>query len=134
MINWLQPSKIPEVAKYIECYWLIEKRFDAKSLDYPKLNPDPSAHLIISPAKQNYYYNMNPGAAVGKGSHWLFPHHQTLQLDHSKPFIHLGIKFRIGAFYSLKLFSGQQPLLDCVEEVQLSKLFSEQSEGEMKLI
>lgn len=134
MIHWLKPSKIPEVAKYIECYWLIEKLPDAKSFDYPKLNPDPSAHLIISPAKQNYYYNMNPGAAVGKGSHWLFPHHQTLQLDHSKPFIHLGIKFRIGAFYSLKLFSGQQPLLDCVEEVQLSKLFSEQSEGEMKLI
>lgn len=134
MIHWLQSSKIPEVAKYIECYWLIEKRSDAKSLDYPKLNPDPSAHLIISPEKQSYHYDMNPGAADGKGSHWLFPHHQTFQLDHSKLFVHLGVKFHVGAFYPLKLFSGQRPIVDRVEEVRLSTLFTDLCEGEAQLI
>ncbi|GAB7219675.1 helix-turn-helix domain-containing protein [Vibrio comitans] len=134
MIRWLKPSKIPEVAKYIECYWLIEKPPNANSLDYPKLNPDPSAHLIISPKKQTYHYDMNSGAAEGKGSHWLFPHHQTLQLDHSTPFIHLGVKFHVGAFYSLKLFSDQQPILDSVEEVQLNSLFTDVGEKEVQLI
>ncbi|NAX45735.1 helix-turn-helix domain-containing protein [Photobacterium halotolerans] len=134
MIHWLQPSKIPEVAKYIECYWLIEKHSDAKSFDYPKLNPDPSAHLIISPEKQIYHYDMNLGTSEGKGSHWLFPHQQTFQLDHSKPFVHLGVKFHIGALYSLKLFAGQRPILDSIEETRLSRLFTDLCEGEIQLI
>lgn len=134
MIHWLKPSKIPEVAKYIECYWFIEKRPDGKSFDYPKLNPDPSAHLIISPEKQDYHYDMNLGVVKGKGSHWLFPHHQTYQLDHSRPFAHLGVKFHVGALYSLSAFSGQQPILDCVDEVQLSMLFADLFESETQLI
>ena len=134
MVRWLKPSKIPEVAKYIECYWLIEKTSDATSFDYPKLNPDPSAHLIISPKQQTYHYDMSSGMANGEGSHWLFPHHQTLQLDHSKPFVHLGVKFHIGALYSLKLFPDQQPILDDVKEVQLSTLFNGSFEDEIGLI
>ncbi len=134
MIHWLKPPKISEVAKYIECYWFIEKRPDGKSFDYPKLNPDPSAHLIISPSQQSYHYDMSLGTTHGKGSHWLLPHQQTFQLDHSKPFVHLGVKFHAGALYSLRPFSGQQPILDSVEEVQLDTLFTTLVEGEQPLI
>ncbi|MBM7035256.1 helix-turn-helix domain-containing protein [Vibrio ulleungensis] len=130
MIQWLKHSSKPEVAKYIECYWLIEKEADSESFNFPKLNPDPSAHLIISPDNQSYHYDMNPSAIDGKGTHWLFPHHQTLQLDHSKPFVHLGVKFQVGALYSFKHFAEQQPTLDCVEQVQFSELFSELITGE----
>ncbi|EGR2040841.1 TPA: helix-turn-helix domain-containing protein [Vibrio cholerae] len=134
MINWIKPPKKSEVAKYIEYYWLIEKHPNAKSLDYPKLNPDPSAHLIISPPEQNYHYDMNPGSSVGKGSHWLFPHHRTLKLDHSKPFVYLGVKFHVGALYSLNIFTGLHTQLNSVDEVKLAKLFTKFSEDELQLI
>ncbi|AQS37119.1 DNA-binding domain-containing protein, AraC-type [Shewanella psychrophila] len=123
MINWLQAPKSQDVAKYIECYWLIEKRIDAESYQYPKLNPDPAAHLIISPSKQAYHYALDHSIADGHGSHWLFPHLQTFELDHSKPFVHLGIKFHIGALYSLGLPAYSHPNLDAIEEVNLENLF-----------
>jgi AraC-like DNA-binding protein len=134
MIHWLQPSKSADVAKYVECYWLIEKEADSTRYQYPKLNPDPCAHLIISPSKQTYQYDLNPGLASGEGSHWLFPHKQTFQLDHSKPFVHLGIKFHVGALYSLGRFSGKEPMLDKVEAINLSAQFDDQPLNENTLI
>ncbi|MFT6928100.1 MAG: AraC-like DNA-binding protein [Psychromonas sp.] len=124
MIQWLQPSKSPQAAKYIECYWFIEKPPETQSYEFPKLNPDPSAHLIISPINQTYDYSTDSGIARGRGSHWLFPHHQTLQLDHSKPFLHLGVKFHIGAIYSLDMSNYSHPMLDAVEEIDLSSLLN----------
>lgn len=134
MLHWLKPSEIPEVAKYIECYWFIEKSSHANSLDNPKLNPDPCAHLIISPDKQAYYYDMKPEVIRGEGNHWLFPHHQTLQLDHSKPFAHIGVKFHVGALYSMALFATQRPRLDSVESVELGTLFNGLHHEESQLI
>lgn len=124
MIRWLLPPKSPKVSKYIECYWFIEKCSETQGYQFPKLNPDPSSHLIISPINQAYHYNMNPEIVSGKGSHWLFPHHQTLQLDHSKPFIHLGVKFHVGAIYSLDMSNYSPPLLDSVENVDLRNLLN----------
>jgi len=34
---------------------------------------------------------------------FLFPHQQMFQLENHKPFIHLGLKFKVGAIYSLVL-------------------------------
>jgi AraC-like DNA-binding protein len=68
MILWLKPSTSAEIAKYIECYWFIEKTADSNSYQFPKLNPDPSAHLIISPPAQAYHYDLNPGVANGEGN------------------------------------------------------------------
>ncbi|MFC1233691.1 helix-turn-helix domain-containing protein [Vibrio sp. F74] len=134
MIHWLQAPELSNVAQYIECYWFIEKRPDATSHQYPKLNPDPSAHLILSPSNQEYRYDMNPAIVEGKGSHWLFPHQQTLQLDHSQAFVHLGIKFRIGALYSLKIPTCAHPMLDAVEAFNLTSLFSMDGLVELDLI
>ncbi|NOI65176.1 helix-turn-helix domain-containing protein [Vibrio sp. 99-8-1] len=134
MIHWLQPSKSADIAKYVDCYWLIEKTANATSYQYPKLNPDPSAHLIISPSNQPYHYDLGPGSATGIGCHWLFPHKQTFQLDHSKPFVHLGVKFHIGALYSLGRFAGKETTLDGVEEINLSKEFSHLNVDENRLI
>lgn len=134
MLNWVQPPKSAEVAKYVECYWLIEKSKDSDTYKYPKLNPDPSAHLIISPPKQAYHYDLNPGASHGRGSHWLFPHLQTFELDHSQPFVHLGIKFRVGALYSLPCFAGSALQLDKVEPLVESSLFKALGFDERELI
>jgi AraC-like DNA-binding protein len=77
---------------------------------------------------------MNPVIVEGKGSHWLFPHQQTLQLDHSQAFVHLGIKFRIGALYSLKIPTCAHPMLDAVEAFNLTSLFSMNGLVELDLI
>ncbi|MDE1236628.1 AraC family transcriptional regulator [Vibrio aestuarianus] len=123
MLHWLLSPKAPTVAKYVQCYWLIEKQPNAESYPFPKLNPDPCAHLIISPKNQRYRYDFNSAASIGLGSHWLYPHQQTVALDHTNPFVHLGIKFHTGVLYSLPQFSKQvalleqSMLLDQVEEV-----------------
>lgn len=134
MINWLKPSNVKEVTNYIECYWLIEKRHGSNSHQHPKLNPDPSAHLIISPNHQSYYYDLNPGISEGTGSHWLFPHHRTFQLDHSKPFVHLGIKFHVGALYALDIPAYSHPILDTVKGTDITTLFNGRRHGEKNLI
>ncbi|MEH6451006.1 MAG: AraC family transcriptional regulator [Oleispira sp.] len=123
MILWLKPSASAEIAKYVECYWFIEKTADSNSYQFPKLNPDPSAHLIISPPAQAYHYDLNPGVVNGEGSHWLFPHQATFQLDHSQPFAHLGIKFHPGALYALGVGNDSALVLDTVEAMELNELF-----------
>lgn len=125
MISWLKHPQLPEVAKYIDCYWLIKKSPGSSSHPYPRLNPDPSAHLILSPQEQAYHYDMYTGVFNGLGSHWLFPYRQTIQLDHSKPFIHLGIKFHVGALYSIDIPEYCHPTLDAAKGVSLTTLLPE---------
>ncbi|WP_281560608.1 helix-turn-helix domain-containing protein [Thalassomonas sp. RHCl1] len=127
MIHWLQAPKSSTVAAYVECYWLIEKKPGAQSFQFPKLNPDPCAHLIISPDDQAYHYDKAGASDSGKGCHLIFPHLQTFQLDHVKPFIHLGVKFRIGALYSIEVPGCTHPLLDYIEPMNLSDLIKQPS-------
>ena len=134
MNNWLRQPKSIKVAKYVECYWLIEKHPQTNSYQYPKLTPDPAAHLVISPTDQIYHYDMNPGLAKGKGSYLLFPHHQTFELDHSKPFVHLGIKFRVGALYSLDIVNDSHLTLDAVEYINITELLNIDEFNAIKLI
>jgi len=122
MIQWLQKPKCPVVSTFVECYWLIEKNDDADSFQFPKLNPDPNGHLIISPINQAYTYVADGNMESGVGSHILFPHLHTLQLDHTKPFIHLGVKFKVGALYSIKSLNLNHPNLDKVASVDLRTL------------
>ncbi|MCJ8303110.1 helix-turn-helix domain-containing protein [Shewanella sp.] len=117
MIHWLKPPKSSTIAEYVECYWMIEKTSEFDSNNSPKLNPDPSAHLILSPSDQTYSFDIESNIIKGHGCHWIYPHHKTFQLDHSKPFIHVGIKFRVGALYSIELRNYSHPTLDRVEEV-----------------
>lgn len=120
MIFWVKASETAEISTYIEGYWFIEKTDTTSGNEYPKLNPDPSAHLILSPPAQRYYYDLNPGIAQGKGSHWLFPHQATFELDHSQAFSHLGIKFHPGALWALGITSDTGAALDTVKEIHLS--------------
>lgn len=124
MINWLQSPKSPVVAQFIDCYWLIEKTPDAQTHQFPILNPDPSAHLILSPSEQAYHYTIEQQIDQGVGCHLLLPHHKAIELDHSKPFVHLGIKFHVGALYSLALPDCPHPSLDRVSPVKLAGLLN----------
>lgn len=122
MIHWLQPPQSSVVAQYIECYWLIEKDKNAKGHSFPKLNPDPAAHLILSLDTQAYQYDMDERSTHGYGCHWVLPHSQTFQLDHSQPFVYLGVKFHVGALYALSIPDYEHPELNSIKAVNLSSL------------
>lgn len=109
------------MAQFVDCYWFLEKQAGDTSLSRPKLNPDPAAHLIIAETHQGYRYGEGPEAFVGHGSHWIFPHRKTIEMDHSAPFVVLGIKFHVGALYSLD-FSLPQAVLDQVVAVDVNTM------------
>ncbi|MEZ8094388.1 helix-turn-helix domain-containing protein [Photobacterium swingsii] len=120
MINWKYPPKRSLAAQYVECYWCIEKKQGDDSHPFPKLTPDPTAHLIIAPVLQGYQYANESVSFEGQGSHWLFPHCQTFQVDHTDAFILLGVKFHTGALYALDM-SPHQVKLEHVMEVDISR-------------
>lgn len=113
MNNWKISPSNPLISKYIDCYWLIEKKPEDSSFDYPKLNPDPATHLILAPTHQTYHYKLGDVDINGSGCHMMLPSTSTIILDHSKPFIILGIKLQVGAIHSLK-FNSAFPLTNLV--------------------
>ena len=121
MRNWKFAPKNPDIAQLVQCYWFIQKEPEDISHQFPKLNPDPSATLILAPSDQPYSYKNSCDTFSGLGEHWIFPNSQTLQLDHSMPFIIIGIKFHIGALYSLEIDPGQ-PVIDQVHKVNVTSL------------
>ena len=121
MKNWKLFPKSPHVAKYVECYWFLEKEQGDNSNNQPKLNPDPSVQLIVTNAEQPYRYEHSADCQKGTGSHWIFPHQKTFVMDHSNPFKIIGIKFKVGALYTLKS-SFPQVTLDVVLPFDINKL------------
>lgn len=122
MRSWKLFPKESSVAKYVDCYWFLEKNQEDVSFERPKLNPDPAAHLILAETQQRYRYSQGANSFEGHGNHWMFPHCKTIEIDHSKPFLIVGIKFHVGALYSLK-FSASQEVLDQVIDIDIRKLF-----------
>ena len=103
----------PCLSKYIDCYWMIEKDDQDELHTHPRLNPDPTAHLIIASPNQTFYYQVDDDEVSGYGTHMILPHSRTIVLDHSKPFTIVGIKFHVGALYSLG-FKPDLPLTDLI--------------------
>ena len=103
MKSWKLFPENTQVAKYVECYWFLEKEHGDESDNYPKLYPDPSAHLIIANINDVYQYDQESVSQQGSGSYWIFPHRKTFVMDHSTSFIIIGVKFKIGALYALNL-------------------------------
>ncbi|WP_269618039.1 helix-turn-helix domain-containing protein [Zhongshania sp. BJYM1] len=121
MKSWKISPKIESVSKYVECYWFLEKESHDHSNIYPKLNPDPSSHLIIANFNGVHQYTHDPISQKVNGNHWIFPHLKTFTMDHSDPFQIIGIKFKIGALYSLGL-PYLSSSLDKVEPVDINQL------------
>ena len=127
MQNWTKPPRNQTIAKYVALYWLIEKTDEDESHHFPKLNPEPATHLILCPPEQRYSYQALPTESKGKGCHWLYPQQRTLQLDHSERFIYLGIKFQIGALYSLNIEGYNHPTLNRAVDVDINQLLDTKS-------
>jgi len=123
MIKWMLKPQSKQVAKYVDCYWFLDKEMGSVEHSYPKLNPDPAGTLIIATNMQPYSYDLGAKQFNGKGSHWIFPYTQTMKLDHSQPLQLIGIKFHIGALYSLNI-NHKQPVIDNVLNAQVIEIFS----------
>ncbi|WP_260260487.1 helix-turn-helix domain-containing protein [Vibrio intestinalis] len=120
MLHWIFPAT-RQCSELIECYWFIEKTTSQRE-SFPKLNPDPCAHLILAPTSEPYSYTFDGVVYSGCGSHLLFAHQETTQLDHSKPFVHLGIKLHPSAIYRLALKPDNAEVLDNVKEIDILSL------------
>lgn len=110
MKNWKLIPKDSQVAEFIECYWFLKKEPEDVSYEWPKLYPDPAAHLILANNDQKYRYQIGAQWRSGCGSHWILPHLKTHIMDHSTPFQIMGIKFKVGALYSLHSFGLSRDL------------------------
>ncbi|MFT5707040.1 MAG: AraC-like DNA-binding protein [Oceanospirillaceae bacterium] len=126
MNNWKRLPQDSFVAKYVECYWLLEKEHDDVTNLHPKLNPNANTHLILASDAEKYHFSQGETQQTGYGSHWIFPHKKTFVMDHSQPFLILGIKFKVGALYSLSYLSPQLNL-DKVVKVCINDLLKSDS-------
>ncbi len=133
MKSWKLLPKIEDIAKYVECYWFLEKELHDQSFNYPKLNPDPSSHLIIANLNHAYEYTHGSISQNVIGGHWIFPHLKTFTMDHSNPFKIIGIKFKVGAFYSLNLHNFISNL-DKIEMVDVNHLIGSGSVDPRQLL
>lgn len=102
MHTW-RAAPADELTDVVDCYWHLDRTASNNRANYPILNPDTHAHLILAAEQQPYDYQATPGRFVGCGSHLIFPHNQRLLLDHSSPLTITGVKFKPGALYALGL-------------------------------
>ncbi len=134
MIRWLIPARLPEVARYVELYWYLEKPKSTKTFSRPKLNPDPSAHLILSSPNEAYHYKVDEQVYTGRGSHWIYPHGRTFELEHTDSFSCLGIKFKVGALYSINNVKFDNESLDTVDDADCRGFLGFASNCEVDLL
>ena len=113
MKSWKQIPEDPFVRKYIDCYWFIEKHSDDIRIERPQLNPDPAGHLILCTNSQPYGYRLGEIEFTRTGTHLILPNSETIIIDHYNPFSILGIKFHLGALYSLR-FENNFPLTNFI--------------------
>lgn len=122
MLQWIIPSS-SKLSHLIECFWFIEKA-SGSGESFPKLNPDPCAHLILAPSSEPYAYACDTHSESGLGSHYLYAHQKTFELDHSKPFTHLGVKFKVGVPYTLPMSENNEVTLDRAIQLNISELLN----------
>ena len=134
MNNWRLAPKNTRLAKYIEFFWLLEKKAGDASVAHPKLNCEPTSHFILANDDYLFSYSHQEEVTTGNGCHWILPHCKTYLMDHTEPFLIFGIKFRTGALYSLKSnvdLSGLDKIIrmniqDCLETMLYEEVFNKE--------
>lgn len=113
MNTWKKSPLEVQLLNFIDCYWFLEKNNQDCTLNKPKLNPNPEAHLIIPLTDQLYHYTLNGEDYRGHGEHIILPVTCTMTLHHQQSFRIIGVKFKVGALYSLP-FLRDMPRLNYV--------------------
>ncbi|SDQ18930.1 helix-turn-helix domain-containing protein [Pseudovibrio sp. Tun.PSC04-5.I4] len=133
MIIWKLEPKSESLSHSIECYWFLEKQQGGQANSFPKLYPDPNAHMIVASPHEAYHYEAAGHTFRGQGTHWLLPHSQTYKMDHTHTSALLGIKFRVGALYALQPLQNQ-PMLDNIVDINFASLFQTSEQSELELL
>lgn len=121
MIQWILKPNDTSLLAHVENYWFLDTPATSGDTQYPKLNPEPCAHLLLCPNQQAYRYLIEDKVYAGTGSHWLFAQTNTLTLDHSQKQSIVGVKFKVGATYGLT-GSVNHPQINQVVECNLKEI------------
>lgn len=132
MKTWKQFPKAEGISRYIECYWFLEKTLHDRCFSYPKLNPDPTAHLILTHRQSIHTYKNQHSCQEVTGNHWIFPHLTTFTMNHAAPFKIIGIKFKVGALYSVKF--GHHTILNEIRHADTQNLFNPSEFNQDKIL
>lgn len=140
MKSWKLLPNSEIVSKYVECYWFLEKESQDQTNESPKLNPDPATHFIIAKDHTLHRYAHNDDVQVVQGSHWIYPHLETWTMDHSATFQIVGIKFKVGALYSLpqpnlvSMSDKKGGILDTVRAVDVHQFLGQETVDSNQLL
>lgn len=124
MRRWKIEPKEESVKKYVACYWFLNRENEPHLNSFPKLSPDTTTHLVLCDPDQTFHFKSDGGSFTGKGSHCVYPHNETFTMNHSNLSFLLGIKFKMGATYSLDIFNFDVKT-GCVTEFENSGYFSD---------
>lgn len=133
MIKWILKPDNSEILKHVETYWFLDVPAIDKNNNYPKLNPDPAASLLVCSQHQQFRYSAGDTSYIGEGSHWIYPQANTLVLDHSKPQQLIGIKFKVGGICGL-LKKDRHPIINHVEPCDIDSTIQNCQFDEMELL
>lgn len=100
MNNWKYQPADKRLAKYIYCYWYLNKKSHDTQLRFPRLIPNPMAHLVVTLPDQTFSYKAGQSQHTVFGSHLLMPCQHFIEMDHRESFTILGITFQPGIVYS----------------------------------
>lgn len=99
MITWKQ--SLPGFEWLIHQVWYLELEHDDKLDKWPRLIPNPRAHLLFTPRDQQYCYQNGHQPFIGRGSHLLTISDELLVLEDTPPLKRIGITFRPEGLYLL---------------------------------
>ncbi|WP_406733780.1 helix-turn-helix transcriptional regulator [Vibrio scophthalmi] len=128
MIAWKQ-----SLAGYewlIHQIWYLEVETDEVISPKPHLIPNARAHLLFTPAEQNYSYDNGEKCLSGQGCHLLTANENLLLLDDHAPLKRIGITFRPESLYVLNTNSVSN-INQCEWFDWLSLLFDDQFQQEL---
>ena len=99
MITWKQP--LVGYEWLIHQIWYLELEKEDSIEKQPQLIPNPRAHLLFTPAGQDYLYQRGEEQITGQGSHLLSACDHLLILGDTAPLKRIGITFRPEGLYLL---------------------------------
>ncbi|WP_169902868.1 helix-turn-helix domain-containing protein [Paraferrimonas sedimenticola] len=113
---WIHPPGSSLVSRFVENYWFLARPQSSDRCQAPKLIPNTSANLVLTPPLQQHLYFSGTKHYSQQGSHLVSSLTQALEMKHDSELVFLGIKLRPGVHWLISQCESQE-LLNSIREV-----------------